>query len=213
MKLQEIIFKRPIKIFQVFRNISVYGKEQKSFADRKDNNTWAVIQSKSGHLINGELYLPEQILQNPDFVTCDLITMEDDNPSRTLQSEAIRTNNLLYNHCFHLARKNRLYIFEIRNKNSIELHLHYGYFEIGTPERENFKICDLKKDEPVEVKINGKTDFSMSSRRERVFKEQEYIFVFVGEFDSCKILKEPYDCILKHVPLDRKIVNLMKPLW
>jgi hypothetical protein len=213
MKPQEIIFKRPTKIFQVFRNISIYGKDQKSFADRKDNNTWTVIQSKSGHVINDELYLPEQILQNPDFVTCDLITIEDDNQPQTSHSESIGTNKPVYNHCFHLARKNRLHIFEIKNKNSIELHLHYGYFEIGTPERENFKICDIKKDEPVEVKINGKTDFSWSSRRERVFKDQDYIFVYIGEFDSCKILKEPYDCILKHVPTDLKVVNLMKPLW
>jgi hypothetical protein len=220
MKLQEITFKRPIRIFQVFRNINVYGKANKSFDDRKDRMTWKVIPSKSGHVIDGELYLPEQILKNADLLTCDLITIEDDNQPQTFTSSDLRFTKVIgsnyepdFNHCFHLARHNKLDIFEIRKEDEIELHLQYGYFEIGIPERKNFKLCDIKKNKPVEIKINGKTDFSLSSGRERIFKEQDYIFEYIGDFDKCKILKEPYGAILKSVPADRKVIDLNKGLW
>jgi len=220
MKHQEIIFMNSVKVFQIFRNINVYGKSTKSFDERKEKIAWRDINSKSGHVISGELFLPEQILSNPDFKTCDLITIEDDNSHNTLTSRDLRFRKIIYpnlkpkyNHCFDLSKHNKLDIFEIRNSAEIELYLKYGYFEVGTPERENFKLCELGNNKPIEIKINGKTDFSMSSRRARVFKEQDYIFEYLGDFNKCKILREPYESNLKYLPTDRKIVDLMKQLW
>src|SRR5690349_19504265 len=83
MKHQEVIFNKPVRIFQIFRNINVYGKARKSFDDRKEKMEWRDFQSKAGHIINEELFLPEQILNNPDFKNCDLITIEDDNQPHT----------------------------------------------------------------------------------------------------------------------------------
>lgn len=220
MKPQQLIFKKPIKIFQVFRNVNVYGKSKKSFDDRKDDIAWKDIHSKAGHISGNELYLSEQILKNPDLENCDLIIIEDDNQIETFSSSDLSytkiigsTNELEYNYCFRTSKPNKFRIFEIRNNENIELHLKYGYFEVGIPERENFKLCEIKMNLPVEIKINGKTDFSMSSRRARVFKEQSYIFEYKGDFDKCKILKEPYEPLLKQVPIDRKLVDLNKPLW
>ncbi|MCX6132020.1 MAG: hypothetical protein NTX25_23555, partial [Proteobacteria bacterium] len=84
---------------------------------------------------------------------------------------------------------------------------------VGDPKREDFKLGEVKKGKPIEIKINGKTDFSLTSRRARVFKEQTYIFNYIGDFSECKILKEPFDFTLKRLPSDRKVVDLIKPLW
>ena len=204
MNPKEIIFSRPVAVFQVFRNINIYEKTEKSFDDRKDKSEWNKISSKSGHVINGELYLPEQIINNPDLVTCDLITIEDDNVPNPKGD---------YNRCLHLARNNKFDIFEIKKKDDIELHLKYGYFEVGIPRRENFKLGEIKRNKPIEIKINGKTDSSLTSRRARVYKEQAYIFEYIGDFDKCKILREPYDSTVKHVPAERKVIDLTKQLW
>ena len=53
----------------------------------------------------------------------------------------------------------------------------------------------------------------MSARRARVFKEQHYIFEYIGNFDKCTLLREPFEPIKKEIPADRKIVDLIKPLW
>jgi len=220
MKLQEIIFKKPVKIVQIFRNINVYGKAKKSFDDRRDEMTWRDIPSKSGYVTDNELYLPEKILDNADFKRCGLITIEDDNLSPTFSSPDLRFTTVIkggfetiYNHCFHLNQRAKVGIFEIRNNDGLELFLQYDYYEIGIPERENFKLCDLKQNSPVEIKINGKTDFSMSSGRERVFKEQYYICEYLGDFEKCNLLREPYAPIIKQVPHNRKVADLLKPLW
>ena len=116
-------------------------------------------------------------------------------------------------HCFQSSRPRKYHIFDIRYNSQIELHLRYSYFDVGIPARQDFKLCSLKQDVPVEIKINGKTDFSMSSRRARAFKEQRYIFEFLGEFDKCNLMKKPIKSTLKRVPKDRKVIDLMKTLW
>lgn len=227
MKLQEISFKRPVKLVQVFRHVHRYDKSEKSFEDRKEDLAWRPISSKNGHVKEGVLFLPEEVLQDPKLTHCDLITVEDDlqEPSLWYGDQGYTYHAALrvprqegpmrpdFHHCFHLHHPNRLDIFEIRQNEDLELFLRYGYYAVGVPERPNFKLCELKKGSAVEIKINGKTDFSLTSRRGRQFKEQHYIFHYVGDFTHCRILKEPYAPFVKEMPADRKVVDLLKPLW
>ena len=80
---------------------------------------------------------------------------------------------------------------------------------IGDPARDSFTISVLENGRPVEVKINGKLDTS----RGRHYKEQCFIFQLLGEFDRCFLLEENEASIIKQVPANRKLVNLLKPLW
>lgn len=219
MKLQELKLKRPKKILQVFRNINVYGKEEKSFEERKEEVAWKDIKSKSGYVLNNELYLPEKILENPKLMTCNLITIEDENKRINYTTAALRFSRIdtddkkIKNQCFNLAHPNKFEIFEIKYNDELEVFLKYRYFGVGAPERENFKLCTLKMNCPVEIKINGKTDYSLTWRRARVFTEQQYIFHYLGDFDSCKLIKDPFEPVIKHVPDERKVVDLIKHLW
>ena len=220
MKLKEINFRRPVKILTIFRTISIYDKSKKSFNDRKEECAWREISSKSGYIKDNELYLPEQILEATNLAACGLITIEDDNQQQAFDAVDLQRTKVIAsnknpekNRCFNTRHSNRLDIFDIKFKSEIDVFLHYDYFDVGIPERDNFKICSLKMHQPVEIKINGKTDSSMSSGRERIFKEQSYILEYAGDFSGCKLLKEPYDGITKHIPSERKIIDLMKPLW
>ena len=219
MKLQEVTFKRLVRVFQVFRNIHVYDKTQKSFEDRKEALAWQEMPSKSGWVVDNELYLPERILEEPRFTTCNLIIIKDDNPRPlTLTNDSRRKptgqDEEDYTRCFTLGNFIELDIFQLkRNQEELELFLQHGYFEVGIPARENFKLCTIKKNSPVEIKINGKTESSLTARRARQFKEQHYIIDYIGDFCSCKLLREPYDPVIKQVPTNRKVVDLIKPLW
>ncbi|MEO5649312.1 MAG: hypothetical protein ABIR03_05230 [Ginsengibacter sp.] len=218
MKLQEIIFKKPVKVLQVFRNINIYGKADKSFENRKGTMEWQSILSKSGYVSGDELFLPETFFDHNHPETGGIITLEDNNQTGKgntpyLHSSKItgRNEEADSNRFFKTGSIAKLDIFEI--KNELELFLKYDAYEVGIPERKNFKLCLLKPKVPVEIKINGKTDFSMTSGRQRVFKEQHYLFEYLGEYKYCKILKEPFAPMIKHVPEERKTVDLIKPLW
>lgn len=204
MNPQKILFKKPVTILQVFHNINVYGKDKKSFDLRREDSEWKEFHSESGYLKDGELFLPEAIMENSRFPNCDLITIED---------SLNREEDQEVNRCFHLHHPNEIYIFQLKQKEELELHLKYDDFAVGIPKRADFKICDLKEKNPVEIKINGKTDFSMTSGRARVFKEQFYIFEVLGKFSSCQILRNPYPPVPKKVPGERKLIDLLKPLW
>ncbi len=223
MKVGSLVFTRPIKVLQIFRNINFYEKPKKSFNDRRDELEWGSIPSKSGCVTEGQLFLPESIKTNPDARSCDLITIEDDNQPQIFPSPHLHKEKMLYvprlpqpppsNHCLNLVRPNNLDIFELRLEGELELYLQYGYFDVGIPKRNNFKLCQVKLGEPVEIKINGKIDTSLTAGKERTFKEQHYVFHYLGDFPNATLLREPFEPVQKHVPEQRKVVDLIKQLW
>jgi hypothetical protein len=207
---QEIIFKKPVQVVQVFRMINMYGKDEKSFSDRKDKLVWREMSSGSGYVANGILYLPPGVHNDKKFGNCDLITIEDEcdvtsqDEWKMISGKYERGNN----HCFNLHHPGQYEIFTFNN-DPIEISLYYSYSYVGAPSRDNFTLAVLEKNAPVEVKVNGKLDTS----RGRYFKEQLFIFQLLGRFDRCCILNEAAKPVVKFVPPDRKLVDLLKPLW
>jgi len=208
MNMEEIYLGRKVKFIQVYRQIHIYGKENKSFEERKSLNAWQPIESYFGHFSKGSLYLPEGILEHKDLSNINLILLVDDNPG-SLSIEKKSAGIIFYN----LSHSKKWGIFEFQLKENVELHLKYDHFDIGEPARENFKLCDLKPAQPVEVQINGKLDFSLSSRRARSYKVQSYIFEYIDQVDKVRLMESPYTPIIKNVPAKRKVINLLKPLW
>jgi hypothetical protein len=194
---------------QVFCNIVCYEKDEKSFADRKQKLEWRDAESVNGHVIDQQLFLPEHILAHPRLQRCSLITILDD-----LTIKHYHIWDMEANECLVLDVPRPLGIFNLAQKEELELHLRYEPYSTAKPKRDGFKIGDLRKGEPVEVKINGKYDHSLfGSPRARVFKEQQYIFQYIGDFTSFQVLKQPLTSIHKRIPENRKLVDLLKPLW
>lgn len=85
----------------------------------------------------------------------------------------------------------RIWDFEIfsiekNDNNEFELYLRYkiNEFQLGKPARDDHKLCILKKNEPLKISINGKSDFTMTGRKERSYAEYEYIIEYLGEIAS-----------------------------
>ena len=206
MNLKEGLFKKPVKVLQIFKIIHVYDTENKSFETRKEIMKWKNIDSKNGYVKDGELFLPEYLTENSKIDESVLITLED--------TTFVSKFNLSYvnaSKCFIFSNRYLLDIFEI--KNDLDIHLKYDKYEVGIPARANFKLCHLDELEPIEIKINGKIDSTASRGRERMFREQQYIFQYLGDFTKYKTFKEPSAPTLKNIPSKRKVVDLIKPLW
>lgn len=208
--------------------------DMKSFSDRKELTAWKrEIKSKSAYLEAGKLVLSKSD-NNPDLLNCDLIILNDFNSESEI--EAIESQNqrwqkelidleektdgqiwanlkqVQYFTFFGSQRKFEIFQLKIVN-GQIELHLFYDLFEIGEPKRENFKLCNLEMNIPIEIKINGKLDHSLSSGRERSYKEHCYIFHLIGETDEFELTREPFRGSVKQIPKPLKTVDLMKDLY
>lgn len=210
MKHQELIFKKPVKILQIYRMVNEYGKDERSFADRKNKLVWKPISSQSGFVEDEVLYLPEDTLQDKKLGNGDLITIEDE--SDITPQQEWKTVNKYYekgnNHCFNLHHINTYECFGFKG-DPLELSLRYNHTLVGDPSRDDFTLTRVEKDKPVEVKINGKHDTS----RGRYFKEQYYIFHLLGTFDRCFLLADAAKAVTKEIPSNRKLIDLIKPLW
>lgn len=210
MKHDQVIFHKPAILLQVFRMINEYDKTEKSFAERKDRLVWKGISSRNGYVADGALYLPDSIQQDPKFKNCDLITLEDEADITPQQEWKIIGKHYEKgnNHCFNLHHVSTYEFFGFKN-DPVELSLKYNASLVGDPSRDNFVLTTLEKDNPVEIKINGKMDTS----RGRYFKEQYYIFHVLGVFDKCFLLTEADKAVIKMVPEKSKVIDLLKPLW
>lgn len=208
MKPQSIIFKKPFKVVQLFRNINSYGKDEKSFEDRKEKIAWKPIHSTSGFVKENAVHLPESILEQTNFELSDLVLIIDDNFQKSQNVVYTKEKNIY----FRNKSTNKFDFLQIKLDEKIELYLKPGYFEVGFPERDEFKICELTLNKPISIKINGKRDFSLTGRRARTFVEQEYIFNYIGDFKEIVVEKEPLSSVIKIIPTEFKVIDLMKNL-
>jgi hypothetical protein len=100
-------------------------------------------------------------------------------------------------------------IFKIKQEQEIELHLNWDIWTVGEPERFNFKIADLKINQPIQVIIDGKRDFSLTGRRKRTFIENNFIIEYKGIFEQV-VLQPNQEIFYKIIPTQAKEINLMK---
>ncbi|WP_271766711.1 hypothetical protein [Aquimarina algiphila] len=232
MNQKIITTKKPKIILQVYHNYIQYTKEQKSFNDRKEQTVWRKnTVSKSGFFKDDKLTI-SKTAYSKDLLNCDIVVLNDFNRKDALLQEKKRWKNeliiskeksdgtitkaLQYTQYFSFTKNNtgKFQIFQLKKNNSaIEIHLLYHLFEIGKPKRENFKLCNLELNVPIEIKINGKLDHTLSHGGERIYKEHCYIFHLIGKSDEFELLQEPFKDATKRIPKPEKVINLMKPLY
>src|SRR5688572_771863 len=119
MKQEKLALRKPVKVLQVYRNKYYYGKDEKSYSARVDTAAWRPIQSLSGFVQDGVLYLPESIRRSPDFSNCDLLLLDDD-----MNFDPDSRYEPALNHCFSLQHRRKVHVFEIGYSNGeLELFL------------------------------------------------------------------------------------------
>lgn len=205
MKLPEIIFPLPLKLLQVYVISYAYLKQERRYSDRKDNTDWNIM-SHNGYVKDGKLYLPDSVNSTLNIHSCKLVTIEDHSYTTNRRLEHI--DRFGCNRCFDLSGAESLNFFTLKMGDELEFYLDFD----DVPRRDKFKVCELKLHEPVEVKINSKSIHWLHGT-ERLLDEHSCIYEYVGDFDRCYLLREPYEQVRKIIPQNRKVVDLLKPLW
>ncbi len=230
--------KKPKHIIQIFDNSYEYTKDSRSYEDRKHQYAWKKeVSSYSGKLSGDQLRVCKHQLKTSKLDNSDFIFLLDHN-SETL-SETLKKFGYLDPAQIHELKKAsdfRAYQIEKEVEKDIEyvfysrllnsafkwkcfkfhidqvpvIDLEYDEFTLGKPSRDNFTICMLEKNIPIEIKINGKSDMSLFGRRERTYHEINVIVNYLGTANSLEVVDEP---IIKKIPLPEKTINLLKTLY
>lgn len=200
-----------IWVVQVYHKHMVYHKDLKSFEDRKDLSAWkSELHSKSAFLENGKLMMTRDDFQT-EFTDADILLVKDVN---VLESSRKKVEQLSQINAFRFSSPGYYEIFQLKKKEAgIALSLNYDAYNIGEPKRDNFQLCYLELDKPVEIKINGKLDHTLTRGKERTFQEHHYIFHCLGQVDEIELLRSPADGINKKIPQPQKTVDLLKVLY
>lgn len=203
--------KHPIHIIQIFNNSYEYGKNEKSYSERKDNYAWKKkITSQSGYVENGVLKLNDTYAKLLNLNTISVLLLIDYNndfeEKRASDNPYIKTAD-------NQATFFNWNCFQFKKEDTLQLHLNWDYGTIGLPERENFKICELKIHQPIEININGKRDFSLTGRRARTYVEKNVIIEYLGQISDFEWIANQKISVQKTIPEQRKRINLLKDLF
>lgn len=215
-----------IDVIQIYKSQEIFSKSSYTPDNRKKfNNSDATIDSTNGYLDNNLLILPNEFRSFPDIKTADLIIVQDiEGWNPFLVKKQFDAMNLP--EWFKKPRRNFLMeknkslfafkqlsipksfeFFKISKTTNDVLDLYIDYTsnatEIGIPERNNHKICELKQSKPIRYKINGKSDFTLSGRKERTFFEYDFIIEWVGKANKIEFRELNKIKTTKTIPTDR----------
>lgn len=98
---------------------------------------------------------------------------------------------------------------QVRSADEIEIYFNGPKYPWYPKRKASFQLCTLKKNKPVEIKLNGKSD----GHHQRYYMEEQFIFECLGEFTQFKILSNQKPAFSKQVPGERKLIDLRELLW
>lgn len=227
---------KPFHVIQLFDNSYEYGKDLKSFEDRKEHYFWRQkVNSKNGFADESAFksYIPA-VLENSNLLflidynvddefeilnrfgflksseAYQIATTDNSNQKR-LKNQFIK--NIEYHKTGNLTQHDFHWkCLKFSMKEKLEVHLKWDYWEVGFPTRDNFKICELPLHTPMEININGKRDSSAGAGRARTFVERNFIIEYKGLCNSIEfVTNEP--SFKKEIPTPLKRINLLKELY
>jgi hypothetical protein len=100
----------------------------------------------------------------------------------------------------------RLAVFDLKPGTPIQVGFRYDASVIGFPTRNGFLLGPLEVGRPLELRINGKRDFNLSSRRERTYTEQHFRLELHDGWNPGAAIPHPDS-------KDILLIDLRKPMW
>ncbi|NCT10394.1 MAG: hypothetical protein GW772_10005 [Flavobacteriia bacterium] len=211
-------------VFHFYKKLARFPKSVYSTEIRNSFSKWeSQLISHSGFIHDEQLFLPEIVRENTQlnriqsFIIQDVIHQNYSEKNLLIERETTK----ILPELFTFNKENNVWNFEIfsiekTNFGEFELMLKYDTNKsyIGEPNRNDHKLCSLKKGEPVQVSINGKTDFSLTGRRERTYTEYGYIIEYLGDVSKVDFIAPNKIEFVRKIPAkSSKVIDLRKVLY
>lgn len=208
MSKNEVInVKRPLKAVQVFRNASLFEKGEPEFKNGRDWLSWPEKESATGYIHQHELFLPRMDGGFYDMNRYSMVFLLDDFSEK--EKDRLFGWKQTVNLFTQTSASVGLDFLQVRSADEIEIYFNGPKYPWYPKRKAAFQLCTLKKNKPVEIKLNGKSD----GHHQRYYMEEQFIFEYLGEFTQFKILSNQEPALNKQVPGERKLIDLRELLW
>ncbi|MGC5327680.1 hypothetical protein [Brevibacillus sp. SYSU BS000544] len=214
----DAIFGKEKHVLEIFYNRVVYSKDERGFQSHNSSKFhWPqTVKSNAGFVDQQTLFLPKKSTPIDIVDKCDLIIITDYHNEYSLpygvsvkQRARINNHYLLAKH--HQVNFGMLKFFV---QDPLPIYLAYDIWDVGIPKRDNFLITTMSQDQKVRIRINGKNDCSMTSRRERTFTEQDFLIHYHGTVKGCMLADDKE--VIKNKPIlleNYRDIDLRKILY
>lgn len=176
-------------IIQIFKKDKFFTKSEYDHSTRTDFFIWPEnINSVTGFVEKNTLYLNSSIHSNLNQKNIGLFVIQDhiESPSRKTDlkefyfftAQTLKANVEFFE-LIKVGQKYEVWLDGITNS-----------FQIGIPKRNRFKLCNLEVGQSIEIKINGRHDFTLTGRAERTFREQQYLIKYIGTVEKVEFLTQ-----------------------
>jgi|GEM_PF-5771379 len=206
-KNKVINVKRPLKVVQVYRNASLFVKGEHIFTNGRDWLCWPEKKSVSGYVKQDDLYLPEKDGGLDEMNRYSMVFLLDDFSEK--EKDRLFAWKQTVNLFTQTSASVGLDFLQVRSADEIEIYFNGPKYPWYPKRKASFQLCTLKKNKPVEIKLNGKSD----GHHQRYYMEEQFIFEYLGEFTQFKILANKEPAFSKQVPGERKLIDLRELLW
>ncbi len=188
--------KDKIHLIRIIKKSGRFTKDVYNPAVREAFHSWpGQILSSAGKWDNGHLILSHDISENHNPKRLQALVLFDeltDWEARCIKAE--KQNGRMpgcRSETIGLNRETKQWPIEfftlsLNENGEFDVFLNYDAHAswIGEPIRENHQIGTLKKGIPAEICINGKTDFSLTGRRQRTYAEFSFLMEYYGTADT-----------------------------
>jgi len=206
-KYAEINLKRPLAVVQVYRNANMFAKGDQTFEHGRDWLRWPEKRSASGFVQMNELYLPEKKDGYEELDRYSLVFLLDDfSENEKDKLFAWKATANLYT---QIVTSIGIDFLQIKRAEELEIYFNGSKYPWLPKRTESYQLCVLKKNKPVEIKLNGKSD----GHHQRYYIEEQFIFEYLGDYSYFKVLSEQDIPQLKRVSEERKVVDMRVLLW
>lgn len=225
-----------IHIFHIFQKSAQIPKVDYTPNFRKSFFQWKKrLKSEVGYVQNGKLFLPDyreeemNVSRTGAIILKDIPGYSELEKRKSLEIEQRKWNlpdwfiqNQLKQNpefmCFNKEDRKWFFgMFSIEKSSSGEFDLFIGLTEnpfSSEPVQNNYKLCTLKKETPVEILVNSKSDFTMTGRKQRIYSEYDCIIQYWGDVSEVKFLTMNKIGIEREIPSGNcKKIDLRKMFY
>lgn len=220
-------------IIQIFKSVERINKPDYNTESRQNVGNWENLLSKVGYAKDGALFLPKEFENDVTLRNAELVIIQDficdSNSVSVIPKNSVSSyvnkqdvqgsfNNHSLVHFFKsdlkkIPCKFGLFEFRMSASNVMDVWLNYDKF-IGVPFRENHKIAELSTDKPIRYKLNAKSDFTMTRRKQRIFSEYDFVIENLGKLKTINFVENGKIEVIKNNPTENcKVVDERKILF